>query len=59
MAPELKKLLDKRISVKLNAKRVVSGRLRGFDHFLNLVLDDTVEEVSATEKKDVGLIVSH
>lgn len=55
MTPELKKLLDKRISVKLNAKRAVSGRLRGFDHFLNLVLDEAVDE---TEKRDIGLIVS-
>lgn len=58
MTPELKKFMDKRISVKLNAHRLVMGRLRGFDHFMNMVLDEAIEEVSATEKREIGLIVS-
>ena len=29
--------LDKRLSIKLNANREVSGVLRGFDQFMNLV----------------------
>lgn len=57
MTPELKKFMDKRISVKLNAHRLVMGRLRGFDHFMNMVLDEAIEEVSATEKREIGLIV--
>lgn len=50
--------MDKRISLKLNAHRHVTGRLRGFDHFMNVVLDDAIEEVSAVEKREIGLIVS-
>ena len=43
--------------VKLNGSRKVTGVLRGFDPFLNIVLDDAVEEVSATERHNIGMIV--
>lgn len=32
--PELKKFLDKRLSLKLNGNRHVKGLLRGFDIFM-------------------------
>jgi small nuclear ribonucleoprotein G len=35
----------------------VTGNLRGFDQFMNIVLDNTVEEVSETERNDMGLVV--
>ena len=38
--PELKKLMDKRLDLKLNGGRSVTGILRGFDPFMNLVVDD-------------------
>jgi small nuclear ribonucleoprotein (snRNP)-like protein len=31
------------LPVKLNANRVVIGTLRGFDQFMNLAVDNTVE----------------
>ena len=34
------------------------GVLRGFDPFMNLVLDETVEEVSGREKHNIGMVVS-
>ena len=34
-------------AVKLNGNRTVTGVLRGFDQFMNLVLDETFEEVRA------------
>ena len=55
--PELKKYMDKRLSIKLNGNRFVTGILRGYDHFMNLVLDESVEDVSATEKSKLGMIV--
>ncbi|GAA96462.1 uncharacterized protein L969DRAFT_87454 [Mixia osmundae IAM 14324] len=42
--PELKKYMDKRIFVNLQGNRKISGVLRGFDIFLNLVLDEAKDE---------------
>ncbi|KAG1342657.1 putative peroxisome biogenesis factor 10 [Cocos nucifera] len=41
--------------VKLNANRVVVGTLRGFDQFMNLVVDNTVE-VNGSDKNDIGMV---
>ena len=38
----------------LNANRHVTGVLRGFDQFMNLVLDGTVDIKS---KQDIGMVV--
>ncbi|KAJ3071013.1 hypothetical protein HDU98_005937 [Podochytrium sp. JEL0797] len=56
-APELKKYMDKRVFMELNGNRKVSGVLRGFDPFMNVVLEDATEEVSATDRQDIGMIV--
>lgn len=42
-------------AVTLNANRQVTGVLRGFDQFMNLVLDSTVDEKL---KQDIGMVVS-
>ncbi|XP_066025070.1 small nuclear ribonucleoprotein G-like [Pocillopora verrucosa] len=56
--PELKKYMDKRLSRnEINGGRHVTGVLRGFDPFMNLVLDEAVEEVSAQEKHNIGMVV--
>ncbi|CAI8055372.1 Small nuclear ribonucleoprotein G [Geodia barretti] len=55
--PELKKYMDKRLQLKLNGGRCVSGVLRGFDPYMNLVLDECVEERSATQKYKIGMVV--
>lgn len=46
-------------TVKLNGNRSVSGVLRGFDPYMNLVLDECVDERSATQKFKIGMVVSH
>lgn len=38
----------------LNANRHVSGVLRGFDQFMNIVLDSAIDEKLKT---DIGMIV--
>ena len=43
-------------AVKMNANRLVVGTLRGFDQFMNLVVDNTVE-VNGNEKTDIGMVV--
>lgn len=55
--PDLKKYMDKRLAIKLNGNRTVNGTLRGFDQFMNLVLDETVEVASASESNNIGMVV--
>eukprot|EP00619_Florenciella_sp_RCC1007_P012655 CAMPEP_0205921226 /NCGR_PEP_ID=MMETSP1325-20131115/12499_1 /ASSEMBLY_ACC=CAM_ASM_000708 /TAXON_ID=236786 /ORGANISM="Florenciella sp., Strain RCC1007" /LENGTH=76 /DNA_ID=CAMNT_0053289009 /DNA_START=60 /DNA_END=290 /DNA_ORIENTATION=+ len=55
--PDLKRYMDKHLSIKLNGQRKVSGILRGYDNFMNLVLDETIEERSATERNPIGMVV--
>jgi hypothetical protein len=43
-------------AVKLNANRQVTGILRGFDQFMNIVLDQTVDD---RMKQDIGMVVGH
>ncbi|KAE8098572.1 hypothetical protein FH972_016625 [Carpinus fangiana] len=45
-----------RLTFKLNANRMVVGTLRGFDQFMNLVVDNTVE-VNGNERNDIGMVV--
>ncbi|KAK1462470.1 LSM domain-containing protein [Colletotrichum paranaense] len=54
--PELKKYLDKRLFVQLNGSRKVIGVLRGYDVFLNIVLDEAVEEKEGGEKVRIGMV---
>jgi len=55
--PDLTKYMDKKLTIKLNANRQVTGTLRGFDQFMNVVLDDTIENVSATQNNQLGMVV--
>jgi small nuclear ribonucleoprotein G len=55
--PELGRYMDKRIAIQLNGSRRVTGRLRGYDPFMNLVLEEAVEDVTATDKREIGNIV--
>lgn len=42
--PELKKYMDKRLFLQLNASRRVVGILRGYDAFMNVILESAEEE---------------
>ena len=55
--PDLKKYMDHRMKVILNGKRAVTGYLRGFDQFMNLVLEDTMEIVNGQEQNKIGMVV--
>ncbi|KAI5292440.1 Serine/threonine-protein kinase smg1, partial [Ascosphaera atra] len=54
--PELKKYMEKRLYVQLNGNRKVIGVLRGYDVFMNLVLDEAVEEKAGGEKARLGMV---
>lgn len=50
--------MDKRMLLKLNGGRAVSGILRGFDPFMNVVLDETVEECKDNTHNNIGMVVN-
>jgi small nuclear ribonucleoprotein G len=54
--PELKQYMDKKLRLKLNGNRGVVGVLRGFDQFLNLVLDEAHNDVGP-DKEPLGMVV--
>lgn len=55
--PELKKFMDKKLTIKLNGGRAVIGILRGFDPFMNMVVDEGVEEKKDGSRLDIGMVV--
>ncbi|KAG4306198.1 hypothetical protein PORY_000186 [Pneumocystis oryctolagi] len=56
--PELKKkYMDKKLFLQLNGTRKVIGILRGYDVFLNIVLDEALEEKEGGEKCSIGTVV--
>ena len=50
--------MDKKLFIHLQGGRKVSGVLRGYDLFLNLVIDDALEETTPAEKYPIGTVVS-
>ncbi len=50
--------MDKKLFVHLQGGRKVSGTLRGYDLFLNLVIDDALEETNPAQKHPIGTVVS-
>lgn len=44
--------------LKLNGGRTVAGILRGFDPFMNVVIDDSVEECRDGTRNNIGMVVS-
>lgn len=55
--PDLKKYMDKRLDIRLNANRRLYGVLKGYDQFMNIVLEDTQEVVSNEEKVNIGTVM--
>jgi len=49
--------MDKKLFVHLQGGRKVSGILRGYDLFLNLVIDDAQEETTPAQRHPIGTIV--
>lgn len=49
--------MEKKVLVQLQGDRRVYGILRGFDIFLNVVLDDTWDDTVPAQKKFLGTTV--
>ncbi|XP_034809241.1 small nuclear ribonucleoprotein G isoform X1 [Pan paniscus] len=52
-----KRFMDKKLSLKLNGGRHVQGILRGFDPFMNLVIDECVEMATSGQQNNIGMVV--
>lgn len=50
--------MDRRVMIDIQAGRKLSGVLRGYDIFLNLVVDEAYEVLGAGERKFCGQVVS-
>lgn len=50
--------MDRRLFIHIQGGRQVSGVLRGYDMFLNLVVDQAYEELGGGERKPAGMVVS-
>lgn len=55
--PECDQFMDKKLFIHLQGGRKVSGILRGYDIFLNLVIDDALEESTPAQKHPIGTVV--
>lgn len=44
-------------TVKLNGGRHVTGILRGFDPFMNMVIDESIEECKNGTKNNIDMVV--
>jgi len=55
--PNLRSYLEKTISLHLNKNRKVSGTLRGYDQFMNIVLGDAFEETKDKDSNPIGSVV--
>jgi len=53
----LQQFMDKKLFIHLQGGRKVSGVLRGYDLFLNLVIDDALEETTPAQKHPIGTVV--
>ena len=48
---DLRKFMDLRVDLRLNGERRIAGILKGYDQFMNIVLDEAIE---ITQRKDVN-----
>ena len=54
----LEKSIDKRLSLLLKDGRVLEGKLSGYDEYMNMVLEETVETAApGNEGRRLGSVV--
>ncbi|MCD6383710.1 MAG: RNA-binding protein [Thermoplasmata archaeon] len=52
----LQKTLDKRITIVLKDSRILEGVLKGYDEYMNMVLEDA-KEVKTEEERILGTVI--
>ena len=55
--PDLRRYMDKVLCLKLNGSRSVTGVLRGYDTFLNVVISDAKENLTGGGEAPMGQVV--
>ncbi|XP_034099434.1 probable small nuclear ribonucleoprotein G [Drosophila albomicans] len=55
-APDLKRYMGKRIMLSMSGARTVTGILRGYDPFMNVVLEEAVE-LEKKKKNSIGIVI--
>lgn len=55
--PELRKYMGRRVAVRLNAGRAISGRLVGYDPFMNLTIEEAVDDTPGAGGAPLGLMI--
>ena len=53
----LEKTVDKRITLLLKDGRVLEVKLTGYDEYMNMVLDETVERTASADERRLGTVV--
>ncbi|XP_045731204.1 small nuclear ribonucleoprotein G-like [Mirounga angustirostris] len=56
--PQLKKFMDKKLSLKLDGGSHVQGILQGSDPFMNLLIDKCVDIATRGQQDNTGMVVS-
>ena len=54
---DLRKFMDLRVDLYLNGDREVTGILKGYDPFMNIVLDEAYEKKGKGQQRQLGMIV--
>lgn len=54
---DLRMFMEKRLMVTLNARRKIVGQLRGYDMFMNLVIDNAMEVLKEDKQRKLGTII--
>ena len=49
--------MDLHVEIHMNGDRKVQGILKGYDPFMNIVLDEAWQVKSKTEKRKLGTVV--
>jgi small nuclear ribonucleoprotein len=52
----LEKSIDKRVSLLLKDNRVLEGKLKGYDEYMNMVIEETEERTTEQERR-LGTVV--
>ena len=53
----MEKSINKRISLLLKDNRVLEGKLVGYDDYMNMVLEETIEHSPTQDDRRLGTVV--